>query len=56
LSPQTIDIYKHLADAYALANERGKSVAALEQGLALSRAAGDEQSAQQFNTRLHMNR
>jgi tetratricopeptide (TPR) repeat protein len=56
LSPQTIDIYKHLADAYALANERGKSMAALEQGLALARAAGDEQSAQQFNARLNVNR
>jgi tetratricopeptide (TPR) repeat protein len=56
LSPQTIDIYKHLADAYVLANERGKSIAALEQGLALARAAGDEQSAQQFNARLKVNR
>lgn len=56
LSPETIDIYKHLADAYAMANEQGKSLAALEQGLALARAAGDEQSVQQFNARLKVNR
>jgi tetratricopeptide (TPR) repeat protein len=56
LSPQTIDTYKHLAEAYALANQREKSIAALEQGLALARAAGDEQNAQQFNARLNVNR
>lgn len=56
LSPKTIDIYKHLADAYALSNEREKEITTLQQGLDLSRAAGDEQNARQFTARLNLNR
>lgn len=53
-SPATMDIYKHLADFYSLSNQQEKSIAALKKGLALARAAGDEQNAQQFSARLRM--
>ena len=56
LSPKTLDVYKHLAEIYTLANEREKSIAALEKGLELARAAGDEQNAQQFSARLNLSR
>jgi protein O-GlcNAc transferase len=53
LNPKSIDIYKHLADIYALANEREKSIVALKQGLELARATGDKKNVREFSAQLN---
>ena len=50
--PKGLEIYGHLADAYAHANQPEKAFATAERALALARASGNETTAQRITTQL----
>ena len=56
MNAKALDIYSELANTYALQNQRQKAIAALEHGLELARAAGDEENTKRFTERLDANR